>query len=199
MASSCEAIDEQQHTCCEDEHHQPVEVIESAEGEQADSVAPGETESLIELSPLSSTHQDSGSGQLDESQLSELGRTRGGAVRVSRLKIRNQKDKRIYLDFSTGLPVRPPTSFGLFKHAYRRRFKGAKVDFKEFNKQAIERWSRMSEADKEPYVERAKMLADHFKKIEVPYLRKRLRQLQQQVRIYRQQGVRLIRNNKNER
>lgn len=105
-----------------------------------------------------------------------------GAIGVSNNVKRQFKDRRIYVNRRTGLPVRPPTSFGLFKHALRRSIKGSKVDFLDFNRRAIEQWARMGEEDKEPYAQRAKELAEHYKKIEVRFLRKKLRQLQRQVK-----------------
>lgn len=98
---------------------------------------------------------------------------------------REFKDKRIYVNPKTGLPVRPPTSFGLFKHAMKRKLKNTKMTFQEFNKKTNEKWARMSDEDKEPFIARARQLADQFKKIEVFYLRKKLRQLQAQVKDYR--------------
>lgn len=104
----------------------------------------------------------------------------GGAKRqigVSCNVKRQFKDRRIYVNPRTGLPVRPPTSFGLFKHALRRSM-GNKVTFLDFNRKATEQWTRMDDEQKGPYVERAKELASQFKKIEVRFLRKKVRQLQ---------------------
>ena len=110
-----------------------------------------------------------------------------GNIRVSNNPKREFKDKKIYVNARTGLPVRPPTSFGLFKHTMRRNIKQGKVDFHDFNKRSNMEWSKMSDKEKEPYVERAKMLADQFKKIEVACLRKKVRQLQSQIKLYRQE------------
>lgn len=98
---------------------------------------------------------------------------------------RQYKDKRIYVNPRTGLPVRPPTSFGLFKHAMRRHMKDGKVNFHEFNKKSNEQWKKMSDNEKEPYIERARNLAHHFKEVERSYLRKKLRSLQDQIKEYR--------------
>lgn len=54
---------------------------------------------------------------------------------------------------------------------------GSRVSFDDFNKQANEQWARMREQDKEPFIRRAKELADHYKKIEVRFLRKKVRQM----------------------
>lgn len=106
-------------------------------------------------------------------------------IHISNNTKRDQKDRKIYVHQRTGLLVRPPTSFGLFMHAYRRSFKDDKVAFLDFNKRATEQWAKMSAEDKEPYIERAKRLAEQYKKVEVVYLRKRVRQLQQQIKDYR--------------
>lgn len=103
------------------------------------------------------------------------------SVGVSSNTKREHKDKNIYVNPRTGLPVRPPPSFALFKHALKRTING-KVTFNEFNKLANERWSRMSEEEKKPYVDRAKTLLEHFKRVEVACLRKKVRQLQHQVK-----------------
>lgn len=103
-------------------------------------------------------------------------------ISVSNSSQRQHKDRRIYVNKRTGLPVRPPTSFGLFKHALRRSIKNDKISFSEFNKLASEKWSKMSETEKGQYGQRAKELADQYKKIEVRFLRKKLRQLQRQVK-----------------
>lgn len=107
-------------------------------------------------------------------------------IMVSRNLKRDLKDKKIYVNPRTGLPVRPPTSFGLFKHTLRRTMNNNKVGFSEFNKLATEQWTKMSSKDKEVYAQRSKALAQQYKRIEVPYLRKRVRQLQQQIKEYRQ-------------
>lgn len=106
-------------------------------------------------------------------------------IGVSSNEKREFKDKRIYLNPRTGLPVRPPSSFALFKHTMRRNIKDGKVNFFEFNKKATEQWTKMSDELKEPFIQRAKMLADQFKKVEVFYLRKRVRELQQEVKYNR--------------
>lgn len=111
--------------------------------------------------------------------------TRSCAIQVSKNADRKHKDKRIYVNQRTGLPIRPPTSFGLFKHAMRRNMKNGKVDFHEFNKRANDHWTRMKDEEKEPYVERAKILGQQFKRIEVSFLRKKVRELQNQVKEYR--------------
>lgn len=108
------------------------------------------------------------------------------AIGVSNSTKRLFKDRRIYVNKRTGMPVRPPTSFGLFKHALRRSIKSDKVSFSDFNKLASEKWSQMSDADKGLYVQRAKDLADQYKKIEVRFLRKKVRQLQSQFKVIRQ-------------
>lgn len=116
--------------------------------------------------------------------LTEAG-ARSSSIRVSKNTDRTHKDKRIYVNQRTGLPVRPPTSFGLFKHAMRRNIKGGRVDFHLFNKRATDHWKKMKEEEKTPYVERAKVLAQEFKRIETTFLRKKLRELQDQVKQYR--------------
>ena len=63
--------------------------------------------------------------------------------------------------------------------------KNVKVNFLEFNKKSSEQWMKLKEEEKEPYVQRAKELAEQYKKIEVLYLRKKVRQLQHQVKEYR--------------
>lgn len=98
---------------------------------------------------------------------------------------REFKDRRIYVNPRSGLPVRPPTSFGLFKHTMRRSIKGGKVEFYEFNKKATDKWNKMTDEQKKPYIERAKELAERYKKVEVSCLRKKVRQLQQQIKSYR--------------
>lgn len=108
------------------------------------------------------------------------------AIGVSCTAKRQFKDRRIYVNPKTGLPVRPPTSFGLFKHALRRKM-GDKVDFAEFNRKATEQWTKLEEGEKEPYARRARELSEQFKKIEVGLLRKKVRQLQRQVRNYRRE------------
>lgn len=106
-------------------------------------------------------------------------------IMVSNNQKREHKDRRIYVNCRTGLPVRPPTSFGLFKHAMRRSIKkGEKVDFVEFNKKSNEQWAKLSEQEKEPYIQRAKELAQQYKKIEVFYLRKKVRQLENELGDY---------------
>lgn len=117
--------------------------------------------------------------------LAPLGDANDGNIGVSNSAKRVYKDRRIYVNHRTGLPVRPPTSFALFKHALRRTIKESKVEFFEFNKRATKQWLRMSDEEKSPYVERARMLADQFKKIEVQYLRRKVRQLKEQVKEYR--------------
>lgn len=107
------------------------------------------------------------------------------SVRVSKNTDRTHKDRRIYVNQRTGLPVRPPTSFGLFKHAMRRNIRDGKVNFHEFNKRATDHWKKLKDEDKELYVERAKVLAQEFKRIETTFLRKKLRELQNQVKEYR--------------
>lgn len=62
---------------------------------------------------------------------------------------------------------------------------GNKVSFLDFNKRATKQWAKMKDEEKEPYVQRAKELAAQFKKIEVGYLRKKVRQLQRQVKEHR--------------
>lgn len=111
--------------------------------------------------------------------------TRSNTIQVSNKADRKHKDKRIYVNQRTGLPIRPPTSYGLFKHAMRRNMKNGKVDFHEFNKRANDHWTRMNDEEKEPYVERARVLGQQFKKIEVSFLRKKVRDLQNQVKEYR--------------
>lgn len=106
-------------------------------------------------------------------------------IGVSNNVKRQFKDRRIYVNPRTGLPVRPPTSFGLFKHAMKRKLKDTKVTFQDFNKKTNEKWSKMSDEDKEPFIARARQLADQYKKIEVFYLRKKLRQLQAEIKEYR--------------
>lgn len=115
----------------------------------------------------------------------EGARSSSSSIKVSKNADRAHKDRRIYVNQRTGLPVRPPTSFGLFKHAMRRNMKNSKVDFHEFNRRATDHWKRMREEEKTPYVERAKALAAEFKKIETTFLRKKLRELQNQVKEYR--------------
>lgn len=110
-----------------------------------------------------------------------------GNIRVSNNPKRQFKDKRIYVNARTGLPVRPPTSFGLFKHTMRRNITQGKVDFHDFNKRSNAEWSKMNEREKEPYARRAKMLSEQFKKIEVACLRKKVRQLQSQIKLYRRE------------
>lgn len=126
--------------------------------------------------------------------LAPMGEEGSRSVSVSRQNKRDLKDKKIYVNLRTGLPVRPPTSFGLFKHALRRTMKDTKVGFAEFNKQAHERWTKMSDEEKNTYTMRAKVLSEQFKKIEVPYLRKRVRQLQMQLRECRRATAQLHRN-----
>lgn len=104
---------------------------------------------------------------------------------VSKSTKRQFKDRKIYVNPRNGLPVRPPTSFALFKHTMRRSIKEGKVGFQEFNRKATEEWTKMSDEDKEPYIGRAKELAARFKRIEATCLRKRVRQLEQQVKSYR--------------
>lgn len=58
------------------------------------------------------------------------------------------------------------------------------MTFVDFHKKATSQWMKMSDAEKEQYVERAKRLAEQYKKIEVLYLRKKVRQLQTQVKEY---------------
>lgn len=103
-------------------------------------------------------------------------------ISISNNVKRNFKDRRIYVNLRTGLPVRPPTSFGLFKHALRRQAKDSKVEFQEFHKRAIKAWQKIGENEKAAYVERSRVLADEFKKIEVPYLRKKVRELKNQLK-----------------
>lgn len=122
-----------------------------------------------------------------EALLAPLGDVNEGSISVSSCAKREHKDRRIYVDKRSGLPVRPPTSFALYKHALRRQIKGGKVEFLEFNKRATQQWLKMSDEEKSPYVERAKQLADQFKKIEVQYLRKKVRQLKAQVKDYLRQ------------
>lgn len=110
--------------------------------------------------------------------LAPLNEDRKRAIGVSKNPKRAFKDRRIYLDSRTNLPVRPPTSFGLFKHALRRNIKDPRISFQEFNKCATEAWNKMDDVAKEPYVLRAKTLAEEYKKIEAPYLRRRVRELQ---------------------
>lgn len=105
---------------------------------------------------------------------------------------REFKDRKIYVNARSGLPVRPPTSFGLFKHAMRRSIKGDKVNFHEFNKRATDKWNKMTDEEKRPYSERSRVLLERYKKIEVSCLRKRVRQLQQQIKSYRR-GISCIR------
>lgn len=109
-------------------------------------------------------------------------------IGVSNSAKRNYKDKRIYVNPRTGLPIRPPSSFGLYMHALRRSIKDGKVTFAEFHKKATSTWMKMSDEEKEPYVQRAKILAEQYKKIEVLYLRKKVRQLQGQVKEYHHQA-----------
>lgn len=113
-----------------------------------------------------------------------------GSIGVSSNRKRQYKDRRIYLNLRTGLPVRPPTSFGLFKHALRRNMQGDKVDFFDFHKKAIEEWNKMKDEEKAPYLQRSKELAEQFKKIEAQFLRKKVRQLQSQVKEYRANNYR---------
>lgn len=105
-------------------------------------------------------------------------------IGVSNNVKREFKDRRIYVNPRTGLPVRPPTSFGLFKHAMKRKLKDTKMSFHEFNKKTNEKWAKMSDEDKEPFAARSRQLADQYKKIEVFYLRKKVRQLQAQIKEY---------------
>lgn len=138
-------------------------------------------------SASSRTSSIDSSGSRRRANLSPLagdGRQRG--IGVSSNTKRQFKDKRIYVNPRTGLPVRPPTSFGLFKHTLRRSMKSGKVSFAEFNRKATEKWSRLSESEKEQYSQRAKELSDQFKRIEVSCLRKKVRQLLNQVKDYRQ-------------
>lgn len=109
------------------------------------------------------------------------------SIGVSNSRKREHKDKWIYVNSRTGLPVRPPTSFGLFKHALRRTMCD-KVDFFDFNRQATDAWAQMSDDLKEPYVRRARQLSEQFKKIEAQYLRKKVRELEQEVKDYRRSG-----------
>lgn len=111
---------------------------------------------------------------IDEVGLLPIGR----GIAISKQLKRTHKDKRIYLDNRTGLPVRPPSSFGLFKHALRRKMGEAKVDFKEFNAKAIVEWRKLAPSAKECYAQRSRLLTSQFKKIEVACLRKRVRHLQ---------------------
>lgn len=106
------------------------------------------------------------------------------SVGVSNSRKRQHKDKWVYVNTRTGLPVRPPTSFGLFKHALRRTISD-KVDFFNFNRQATDAWAQMSDNQKEPYVRRAKQLSEQFKKIEAQYLRRKVRELQREVKHFR--------------
>lgn len=99
---------------------------------------------------------------------------------------REFKDKRIYVNPRTGLPIKPPSSFGLFMHAMRRGMKDGKVTFSDFHRKATQKWMKMNEQEKEPYVERSKVLTEQYKKIEALYLRKKVRQLENQVKEYRQ-------------
>lgn len=101
---------------------------------------------------------------------------------ISTSKKREFKDRRIYVNPRSGLPVRPPTSFGLFKHTLRRSIKDGRVDFQEFNKRALDKWNKMTDEEKSPYVERSKELVERFKKIEVSFLRKKVRQLQERLK-----------------
>lgn len=121
----------------------------------------------------------------DLAPIVEDGARSSSSIRVSKNADRTHKDRRIYVNQRTGLPVRPPTSFGLFKHAMRRNMNNSKVDFHEFNSRATNHWKRMREEEKTPYVERAKVLAQEFKRIETTFLRKKLRELQNQVKEYR--------------
>ena len=107
-------------------------------------------------------------------------------IGISNKTKRDFKDKRIYVNPRTGLAVRPPTSFGLFKHAMRRQMKDNKVGFQEFNRRSTEQWAKMNDQEKEPYVQRAKELGDQFKKIEVSLLRKKVRELTKQMKEERQ-------------
>lgn len=114
----------------------------------------------------------------------------GRSISVSSSVNRRFKDRRIYVNQRTGLPVRPPTSFGLFKHALRRSMAGNKVSFSDFNKRAIEQWAKMRDHDKELYAQRARELADQYKRIEVRFLRKKVRQmLRQNKEARREQGA----------
>lgn len=142
------------------------------------------TEYFSTRSRASSIESSASDVGVDSAPLSKQGKR---SIGVSVNARRQYKDKRIYLNNRTGLPVRPPTSFGLFKHAMRRNIKAGKVGFQEFNRASIEKWMKMKAEEKEPYVQRAKKLAEEFKKVETPFLRKKVRQLLAQVKEYRRE------------
>lgn len=134
-------------------------------------------------SPL---HESDGFQQQDPSDLLQGGENL--AIGVSYSRKRQHKDKRIYVNARTGLPVRPPTSFGLYKHALRRSIRD-KVGYVDFHRRAVRDWTQMSDEQKEPFVRRAKQLYDHFRKIEARYLRRKVRQLQKAVKDCRESIV----------
>lgn len=149
-----------------------------------------EAESMYNENENENENEDEGVDADDELSVPQLASLHSGdgrqrSIRVSKNEKRSHKDKRIYVNTRTGLPVRPPTSFGLFLHALRREAKGGKVEFKQFHQKAIKAWNKLSDEEKSQYAERAKVLSSQYKKIEATYLRKKVRQLQRQIQAVR--------------